>query len=121
MQDVERHFHRDYAAKRMYEGGVCSTLTSIQDHIDRHNLGIDPKAYLSIADSALQSGLTPDERTYYVTQDGTSYRVILDGIAKEEDGRQHRIARSVVKVKRIPEIPKQLEAERPRNWKPWIR
>ncbi|MDO8639436.1 MAG: hypothetical protein Q7R53_00785 [bacterium] len=94
--ESENHLRMNQS-ERLRHGGVCSRLDLIEEHIQKHRLGITTQEYLVIADLALIASLskpTPGNINF-VEHDGKIYKVVLNGIVDFGDETLH-IVRSVV-------------------------
>lgn len=63
---------------RLRYGGVCSRLDLIEEHIQKHGLGITPQQYLAIANLALTASLSepvPSD-VNFVKYNEKTYRVV---------------------------------------------
>ncbi len=84
---------------RLYYGGVCSRTDLIEEHINKHGLGIDASEYLLIADISLDS-FSHSGKTRLAHYKGKMYRVVLDGDVEYQD-KKYAVVRSVVRKNRL--------------------
>lgn len=77
--------------ERLYVGNVCSSIEHMVDHIERHNLELDPNEYLDIANNALSLGVDMGNGILLTEFRGRVWRVVVRGEIDD-----HRIVRSVL-------------------------
>jgi len=77
--------------ERLYLGNVCSSVEHLVEHIERHNLEVDPNEYLHIANNALTIGVDIGNGILLTEHRGRVWRVVVRGEVGE-----HRIVRSVL-------------------------
>lgn len=78
---------------------MCSRIDLIEEHINKHGLGIDASEYLLIADMSLDSFLR-NGKTHIAHYRGKMYQVVLDGNV-EYQSKKYAIVRSVVHKNRL--------------------
>jgi hypothetical protein len=75
---------------RLYYGKVASCRERISEHIERHELPINPQTYLLIASFASGEG------THYISYSGEIYGVCIRGDV-EFEGKKYYLVRSIIR------------------------